>query len=129
MGELQEELEKEEKPSERSRWIASISYIPFVCFFSLFKGREDPFIKFHASQGFLLFVVECVSLIAIVIFELTIGKIRFIGILIVGMLQLGLGLSLLTLAVIGFIKALFGEYWHMPILGEYRENVPHIHSN
>ena len=113
-------------PGERARWIAAISYIPFVCFFSLGKGREDPFIKFHASQGFLLFVAEVVSLIFIVIFETTIGKIRFIGILIVGLLQLGIGLSALTVSVIGFIKALFGEYWHMPFLGEYRKNVPHM---
>mgnify|MGYP007109722126 CR=1 FL=1 len=52
------------------------------------------------------------------------GKIRFLGIFVVGLFQLGTGLIALLLAVIGFVKSLFGEYWHIPILGDHIDKVP-----
>jgi fumarate reductase subunit D len=113
-------------PSDRSRWIAALSYITFFCFIPLWKAGKDPFIRFHAKQGFLLFFAECVTIIVIVILEITIGKLRFIGLILVGLLQLVTGLGALTLSVLGFVKALFGEYWHLPFLGEYRDRIPHF---
>ncbi len=115
-----------EKPSDRARWIASVSYLTFFCFLSLWKAGKDPFIKFHARQGFLLLVAECAAIILTIILELTIGKLRFIGLILVGFLQLITGLGALTLSVLGFVKALFGEYWHIPFLHEYRDKVPHL---
>lgn len=112
------------EPSERARWIAALSYIMFFCFFSLWQSRRDRFIKYHARQGFLLLLGECIILVTTVILDLTIGKLRFIGVLIVGLIQLVAGLGALTLSVLGFVKALFGEYWHLPFLGDYREKIP-----
>ena len=121
-------LAPDEKPVEKihdkDRWIAAISYIPIVCLYSLTKVSEGKFIKFHASQGFLLFLAEVVVVILTIILELTIGKIRFLGIFVVGLFQLGTGLIALLLAVIGFVKSLFGEYWHIPLLGDHIDKVP-----
>ncbi|HSG28041.1 MAG TPA: hypothetical protein VLA34_06135 [Candidatus Krumholzibacterium sp.] len=64
-----------------------------------------------------------------VILDLTIGRLRFIGVVIVGLIQLVAGLGALTLSVLGFVKALFGEYWHLPFLGDYRERIPGFHKN
>ncbi|MCK4538507.1 MAG: hypothetical protein KAV42_06895 [Candidatus Krumholzibacteria bacterium] len=116
------------EPSERSRWIAALSYVGFLCFFSLWKSKNDPFVKYHARQGFLLLLGECIILIMTVILDLTIGRLRFIGVLIVGLIQLIAGLGALTLSVIGFVKALFGEYWHLPFFGDYREKIPGFHK-
>ena len=115
-------------PSDRSRWIAAVSYLTFFCFFSLWQSRRDPFIKYHARQGFLLLLGECIILVTTVILDLTIGRLRFIGVLIVGLIQLVAGLGALTLSVLGFVKALFGEYWHLPFLGDYREKIPGLHE-
>jgi uncharacterized membrane protein len=114
-------------PSERSRWIAAISYLTFLCFFSLWRSKDDPFIKYHARQGFLLLLGECVILVATLILEVTIGKLRLVGMLVIGLFRLAAGLGALTLSVVGFVKALFGEYWHLPLLGDYREKVPGLH--
>ena len=114
-------------PSERSRWLAAMSYLTFLCFFSLWRSKDDPFIKYHARQGFLLLLVECVVLVATLILEVTIGKIRLVGMLVIGLFRLAAGLGALTLSVVGFVKALFGEYWHLPLLGDYREKVPGLH--
>ena len=122
-----EEEERTTSPSERSRWVAAMSYLTFFCFFSLWRSKDDPFIKYHARQGFLLLLGECVVLIATLILEVTIGKIRLVGMLVIGLFRLAAGLGALTLSVVGFVKALFGEYWHLPLLGDYREKVPGLH--
>jgi uncharacterized membrane protein len=116
------------RPADRSRWIAAIGYLAFLCFFSMWKAKKDSFIHFHARQGFMLFLAECVVLVTVVILELTIGKLRFIGLVIVGLIQLVTGLGALTISVVGFVKALFGEHWHLPFLGDYAERVPDLKS-
>ena len=124
-------LEEAEKPSDGSRWIAAVGYIVFICFFSLWRSRKDPFIAFHAKQGFLLLLAECVALVVILIFDVAIGRLRLFGVIMVGLMQLVVGLGALTLSVVGFVKALFGEYWHLPFLGEYRDRIPELggHEN
>ena len=123
-----EEPVGEEKIHERDRWIAAISYIPVACLYSLSRVKESNFIKFHASQGFLLFLAEVVAVVLTIILELTIGKIRFLGIFVVGLFQLGTALIALLLAVIGFVKSLFGEYWHIPVLSDHISKVPGLHK-
>ncbi len=117
------------EPTERSRWVAAVSYIMFFCFLSLWQSRNDPFVKYHARQGFLLLLGECIILVMTIILDLTIGRLRFIGVVIVGLIQLVAGLGALTLSVLGFVKALFGEYWHLPFLGDYRERIPGFHKS
>lgn len=121
--------EEKGSPSDRSRWIASLSYLVFLCFLSLWRSKDDEYIRHHARQGFLLLLAECVSIVAIIILEVTLGRVRFIGFVVVLILQLVTGLGALTLSVVGFIKALFGEYWHLPFLGEYGERVPNLHPH
>jgi fumarate reductase subunit D len=120
--------EKTSNPSERSRWTAAVSYLAFLCFFSLWMSKDDPYVKYHARQGFLLLLGECVVLVATLILEVTIGKLRLVGMIVIGLFRLAAGLAALTLSVVGFVKALFGEYWHLPLLGDYREKVPGFHS-
>lgn len=115
-----------QRPSDRARWTAALGYIVFLCFVSLWKSRGDPFVRFHSRQGFLLFVAECVALILIFVLDATVGRLRFIGFVVVGLLQLIAGLGALTLSVVGFVKALFGEYWELPLLGEYKDKIPDL---
>jgi uncharacterized membrane protein len=116
------------KPSDRSRWIAAAGYIGVVCLFSLTKSKGDAFIRAHASQGVLLFIAECATLMLAVILGSTVGKIGIVGLIVVGLFDLLAGFTALVLSTVGFIKALFGEDWRMPFLGEYRHRVPGFHS-
>jgi len=115
------------KPSDRSRWIASAGYIGFICFFSLWNMKRDPFIRSHASQGVLLFIAECAALVMAAILSATVGRIKIAGLVIVGLFELVTALGALVLSIVGIVKALFGEEWRMPFLGEYRDRVPGIH--
>jgi len=115
------------KPSGRARWIAAVGYLAFMCFLSLHRAGRDTFIRYHARQAFLLFVAECVCLAFAIILGLTIARIRLFGIVAVGLFELVTGLAALALSAAGFFKALVGEYWSIPFLGQYRERVPGFH--
>lgn len=110
--------------ADHERWYAAVSYLFFFCFFGLWKARESTFIRFHARQAFLLFLAECVSLLAVLVVDRTIGKLPFLGLLIVILLQIFVYLAALLFSVMGFVKALFGEKWLMPFFGHYSEKVP-----
>ncbi|MGD1049022.1 MAG: hypothetical protein ABR899_09785, partial [Candidatus Krumholzibacteriaceae bacterium] len=77
-----------------------------------------------ASQGVLLFLAECAAIVMDVILGATVGQIKIIGPVIVALFMLVTGLAALMLSLAGFLKALFGEDWRMPFLGEYRDRVP-----
>jgi uncharacterized membrane protein len=113
-----------ERPSEPDRWVAAVGYLFFMCFFALWKGKDSPFVRFHARQAFLLFLSEIVAFVVLVIIDKTIGRLPFLGLLIVVLLQIAVYLVALILSVMGFVKDLFGERWEMPFFGPYSEKVP-----
>ena len=125
------EVSAENSPSvvflaDHERWYSSIGYIFFLCFISLWKGRESEFIRFHARQAFLLFCAECLSFIVLIIVDMTIGRLPFLGLLIVILLQGFIFLLALFLSVMGIVKSLFGERWLMPFLGQFSDRVPNL---
>lgn len=111
-------------PSDPERWLAAVGYLFFMCFFALWRGKNSPFVRFHAKQGFLLFLSECVAFVLIIIIDKTIGRLPFLGLLIVVLVQVAAYLVALLLIVMGFVKALFGERWEMPFFGAYVNRVP-----
>ena len=112
--------------ADHERWYAAIGYMFILCFISLWKGKESDFVRFHARQAFLLFIAECASFLAIVVVDATLGRLPFLGLLIVILLQIVVYLAALFLSVTGFVKALFAERWVMPFIGVYGERVPLI---
>ena len=112
--------------ADHERWYAAISYLFFFCFFGLWKARESEFIRFHARQAFLLFLAEIISLFVIVILDRTVGRLPFLGLLVMILLQTVVYLAALLLSVLGFVKALFGEKWVLPFFGHYGDRVPTI---
>jgi len=102
-------MEEEKKNNEKSIFeeastkvnnknvLAALSYLWALCLIPLL-GSKDEFVKFHARQGFVLFVIEVVLTLVI--------WIPVIGFL--------LGLVVGIVAIIGFIKALNGGRWEIP---------------
>ena len=110
--------------ADHERWLAALAYLFFLCFIPLWRGRDSEFVRFHARQGFLLFLSECVAFALLVVVEKTLGRIPFLGMLIFILAQMAVYLTALFLSVMGLVKALFGERWEMPFFGPYREKVP-----
>jgi len=111
-------------PTDHERWYAAVGYLFFLCFLSLWKSRQSPFVRFHARQAFLLFLSECVAFIVLIVIDRTVGRLPFVGLILVVIAQVFVYLAALFLSVTGFVKALFGELWQMPFFGPYRERVP-----
>lgn len=111
-------------PSDHERWYAAVGYLFFLCFLSLWKSRESTFVRFHARQAFLLFLSECIAFLALVVIDRTVGRLPYVGLILVLVAQAFVYLTALFLSVTGFVKALFGELWPMPFLASYRERVP-----
>jgi len=112
-----------ERPSEGARWTAAVGYLAFICLFLLGRAKRDRFVRFHVSQGVVLFLAECLSMALVLALALTLGKVKLVGLVTVALVELVAVLAAVVLSVGGMATALRGEYWSMPFLGQYRERL------
>jgi uncharacterized membrane protein len=109
---------------ERGRLLASIAYLPALCFVGLAGMPENRFVAFHARQGFVLLCAEAVALLAVWIFDVSLGRIPILGLVLGALLRFVLGMAFLATTVYGVIKASGGETTRIPALGDFIERVP-----
>lgn len=106
-----EEKKANKKPDsediESNKVVAAIGYIWILCFVPLFLKRQSAFCQFHAKQGLVLFIIEVV------------GWLVF-WIPVIGWLLL---VFIILLAVMGFVNALQGNFWKMPIIGDLADKI------
>jgi uncharacterized membrane protein len=114
----------EQPELKEARLLGAASYILFLCFLPPLLLKENKFAMHHARQGFLLFFVEIVLAILVYIVEHSIGLIPILGFLIVVVLKFVAGVAVLLTAVIGIVKAVSGQYWTIPVVGEHSPRVP-----
>src|SRR3989344_3230174 len=88
------------KPSQEAKFWGAVSYLWVLSLVALAARKNNPYVRFHASQGALLFVLS-------IIFMLIPG----IG----WLLNILIGIA----AIVGIIKALQGEKWEVPVLGGF----------
>jgi len=109
-------------------WLAAMAYLPFLCAVPyLFYGDRD-FVAYHARQGVLIFFLEIVGVLGLWIFDKSLGRIPFLGLLLVVILRLLFFLPALALIVLGFAKALTGEKGPLPWIGHWAERIPPARS-
>lgn len=92
---------------------AALSYVSILSVVMLVAKKDSPFVQEHAKQGVILFIVE------LVIWILSMA-IPGIGWFIIGPLG---NLFMLVVSIIGFVKAVQGEFWEVPYIGKYRNKV------
>lgn len=102
MAEEKKEQPKGQVSSEDKLW-GVIAYLWILAIVVLAAKRDSEFAQFHARQGLLLFIGEVLWIIP------------GIGWLI--------GLISGILAIIGLIKAAQGEYWEIPIIGQWAKKI------
>ena len=100
---------------QKNKTIAAIAYISILCFVPLLTKKDSPFAQFHAKQGLVLFICEIVWWIL----SLGLVFIPFLGLIIIWLVNL----CLVVLSLVGLIRALNGERWKMPILGDWAEKI------
>ncbi len=110
-----------------SLWLAALAYAFVLAVFVLYEARRRPpdeHVRFHARQGFVLFFVEFVLLVVSMILNHTVGRMEYVGFVFMTTWNLVLGLLAVGVSVMGFMYAISGERWQMPVLGRFADRVP-----
>ena len=94
---------------ESHNLLAALSYLGVLVVIPLWLVESpNNFVRFHARQGLLVFIGVVLSIIA--------GR----WVAIVGNMA---WLLFALLSVIGFIQALLGKWWKIPVLGDIAEKI------
>jgi uncharacterized membrane protein len=110
--------------NDDDRWSGAIAYLAVICWVPYFIFSDRPFVLHHAKQGVALFLAELIGASLLWILDVTVGRIPFLGLLAMGILQLGYFLGALGLSVLGFARAISGEKTPLPWIGRRAEMLP-----
>ena len=97
----------ESKDVADNKVVAALSYFWILFLIPLLSKKNSKFCQFHAKQGLILFLVEVV------------GSLVFW----VPIFGWALAILLLVVAIMGIIRTLNGEYWEIPLIGEYAKKI------
>jgi uncharacterized membrane protein len=114
-----EALEVDADDAERNKMIGVLSYFFFLCFLPLVTSKDSPFAKYHANQGFVLFLLWIA--IGIVLYIVAIFVAMLPGFM--GFLDAVFGLLYvvpLGLTILGIINAAAGKCVPLPLLGNIK---------
>lgn len=103
-ADITDQFDKED--IEKNKVMGLLAYIIF--FIPLLAAKDSPFARFHANQGFVLFLCGLISSLILII--------PILGWLIAPILSL----VITVLAVIGIINALNGKAKELPFIGKFK---------
>lgn len=86
-----------------SNLMAALSYVWVLSIVMLIVKKDDEFVKFHAKQGLILFIASFIGVIPVI------GWIIW--------------LVVVVFDIVGFIKALSGERYKVPVAGDLAEKI------
>jgi len=98
------------KDVEENKVLASLSYISILFLVPMLVKKDSRFCMEHAKQGLALFIIEVA--LSIISFIPILGWIlRAIG-----------GVVLFIVSLVGFIYALQGNFWKIPLIYDIAKN-------
>ena len=89
-------MSQTKKITQEEKIWSALSYVWVLSLVALAARKNNEYIRFHANQGFMLFILSL-----------------FIWFPVLGWL---LGIIVMVLSIIGILKALKGEEWPLPVL-------------
>lgn len=93
------------KDVQNNRFMAILSYFGPLVFIPIFTAKGSPFVRFHANQGFTLFLAWVVSVVLDGVFWI-IGWI--------------LGVAVFVFSILGIVYAAQGREQELPFIGHLR---------
>ena len=112
------------RPGSRERLLAAVAYLGPGFLVPALLHAHDPWVRWHTAQGFVLFFAEAAIVAAAIVVDQTIGRIPWIGLLVMVLIHIAMVVAFLVVSAIGMVKALAGERFELPILGKYVRHVP-----
>lgn len=104
--------EKKEKQTSDANIISAIGYIWLLFLVPLLLKKDSAYCQFHAKQGMVLFIFSLLVMI--------LGGVPVIGWLII--MPIG-WLIIIIFTLVGFVSALQGKQWVMPVLGKFAAKI------
>jgi uncharacterized membrane protein len=102
---------------------AGLSYLPIAGLLFFFVEKVNRFIRFHAAQAILLYIVAVGFDVVWQIFISVLSAFDALGFLTLGVGCLGtlVGIGLLGLGIWGLISGFTGTYTKLPLIGDIAE--------
>jgi fumarate reductase subunit D len=88
-----------------------LSYFGVLCLVSILIMRDNEYVRFHAKQGLVLFIVE--TLFSIVTILPVLGFVVFGIVMIICAI----------LSIIGMIQAYMGNKWEIPVIIDWAKKI------
>lgn len=97
----------DKKDIDDNKVIACLSYLNLLFLIPLLAKRDSKYCQEHAKQGLVVFVAGLV------------GSLVF-WIPVIGWLA---ALVFFVVVIVAFIKCLMGEFWEIPLIGQFRHKI------
>ncbi|MDP3685319.1 MAG: hypothetical protein Q8R32_00640 [bacterium] len=97
---------------ENNRLVAALAWLWVLSDVILLVKNDSAYVQHHARQGFTLFIVSILLWFVLSLFGPA-------GWILLWLLKLGV----FILVVIGFLQALQGRWWKLPVIGAFAPNI------
>jgi uncharacterized membrane protein len=101
--------------------LAYCTIFPAIIFLVLDPYKKNQFIRFHSFQSLLLWVAGVVLGAVLLAVTKTLSYVPFLGALLNGIIGIIVSIFTFTLWVVLIVKALQGEKFKLPVIGEWAE--------
>ena len=109
-----EPLEVDAEDAEKNKIFGILAYVSILWLVPYLAAKDSPFAKYHANQGFVLFIVEIALWIVLTIIYYIL---EMLGLVFVDFFLSLVWLVVLALAVFGIINAAAGKCVPLPVIG------------
>lgn len=111
-----EELDEEDKVMLVFSYLWVLALVPFMV------TRRD-YVRWHAKQGLILCGVACVAFLGVIFVGAILATLTKVFAWLFAFVLLNLVLLYMALAIVCMIKAMRGERWAIPFLGDLVERI------
>lgn len=108
-------------PENIAAGLAYLTFIPAIIFLGARPYNRNLFVRFHAVQSLLYCAATMVAAAVIRIVGFLLGLIPIVGPLLLALLYFAAVLAAVILWAVLFLKALQGEHFKLPALGDFSE--------
>jgi len=103
--------------------VAYITFVPAIVFLVAAPYKENRFLRFHSFQCLCLWAAVLVIAIALKLVGFILLIVPVLGHLLVVLMSMVVGLASVVVWLVLIVKALQGEAFKLPVLGEFAEQL------
>ena len=111
----------DEKVSDAERTLGAIAYVGPLWIITRCLRAGSDYCRFHARQGCMLFLVECIAAVLMVVVNSTIGRVPIFGPIVVAISGFAIWTAVFLISLGGVTNAAKGKTWRIPFLGHHAE--------